>query len=76
MNAKQQIMTMLKEVYEDGEVNAMEVFKGFALDTGETGWHFRKFGRSNHVYLGKSVSEARIVIDAIKEIRQKSCFVS
>ena len=70
MNAKQQIMTMLKEVYEDGEVNAMEVFKGFAPDTGVTGWHFRKFGRSNHVYLGNSVSEARIAIDEIKESRQ------
>lgn len=70
MNAMNTIKNMLKEVYEDGDVNAMQVFKGFAVDTGQSGWHFRKFGRSEHVYLGKSVAEAREAIDEIKEYRQ------
>lgn len=70
MNAMAKIKDMLKEVYEDGDVNAMTIFKGFAVDTGQSGWHFRKFGRSEHVFLGNSVAEARGAVDEIKEYRQ------
>ena len=70
MNAKQQINQALKTAYPEGEVNAMEVIKGFAVDTGETGWHFKKFGRSEHIYLGKSVLEAKSTIQEIIDSRQ------
>ena len=70
MNAEQQIIKELKTAYNAGEVNAMEVFKGFAVDTGETGWHFKKFGRSEHIYLGNSVAEAKTTIQEIVDSRQ------
>ena len=70
MNAKQQIIESLKNAYNEGEVNAMTVFKGFAVDTGLNGWHFNKFGRSEHIYLGNSVSEAKNTIQEIINSRQ------
>lgn len=70
VNAMTKIKNMLKEVYEEGDVNAMTIFKGFAVDTGETGWHFRKFGRSNHNFMGNSVAEAREYIEDVKACRQ------
>lgn len=70
MNAMNAIKNMLKEVYEDGDVNAMEIFKGFAVNTGQSGWHFRQFGRLELTYLGKSVVEARETINEIKEYGQ------
>ena len=70
MNAEQQIIKALKTAYPEGEVNAMEVIKGFAVDTGETGWHFKKFGRSEHIYLGNSVAEAKTTIQEIIDSRQ------
>jgi len=65
------IKNMLKEVYEDGDVNAMTIFKGFAVDTGENGWHYKKFGRSDHHFMGKSIAEARKYVDQVKEYRQE-----
>lgn len=69
MNAMTKIKNMLKEVYEDGVVNAMEVFKGYAVDTGLNGWHYRHFGRSEHIFLGSSVDEARETVDELKVTR-------
>lgn len=69
MNAQQKIRQALRTAYDEGEANAMEVFKGYAVDTGETGWHCRKFGRSNHMYLGKSVTEAQETIDDLVDSR-------
>lgn len=71
MNAKQQVINALKTAYESGEVNAMEVFKGYAVDTGLSGWHFRKFGRSSHVFLGTSVTEAQETIQEIVDSRHQ-----
>ena len=65
------IKNMRKEVYEDGDVNAMTIFKGFAVDTGENGWHYKKFGRSDHHFMGKSIAEARKYVDQVKEYRQE-----
>ena len=71
VNAMTKIKNMLKEVYEEGDVNAMTIFKGFAVDTGETGWHYRKFGSSEHHFMGDSVTEAREYVEQVKEYRQE-----
>lgn len=69
MNAAQQIREMLKEVYEDGDVNAMQIWKGYDAGTGRTGWHYRWFGCSAQ-YMGNSVAEAREYIEDVKSTRE------
>jgi hypothetical protein len=70
MNAKQQIKDLLKTVYDAGDVNAMEIWKGYSYQTQETGWHYKWFGRSEHHFLGKSVAEAKEHVAEIAETRQ------
>lgn len=70
MNAGQQITAMLKEVYGDGEVNAMQIWKGYDVGTGRNGWHYKEFGRSEAHYLGKSVEEAREYVEDVKAGRE------
>lgn len=70
MNAMMKIKTMLKEIYDDGDVNAMEIFKGWTVETGLNGWHYRKFGRSEHLFMGKSVAEAREYVEDVKATRE------
>ena len=70
MNAKQQIKDMLKEVYDDGDVNAMQIWKGYDVSTGRTGWHYKWFGRSEAHYMGNSVAEAREYIEDVKSTRE------
>lgn len=67
-----QVKNILKTVYEEGDVNAMTIFKGFAVDTGETGWHYKRFGRSEHHYMGKSVDDVKEYVAEVKEYRQNS----
>lgn len=61
--AKQQVIDLLKTIYEDGEVNAMTVWKGYDAMTGQTGWHYRWFGRSDAQYMGNSVAEVKEYVD-------------
>ena len=70
MNAKQQIREMLKEMMPEGEANACEIFKGFAVDTGENGWHYKHFGRSEHHYMGKSLREAKEFVEEDKALKE------
>ena len=70
MNAKQQVKELLKSVYDSGDVNAMEIWKGYSATTGQNGWHYKWFGRSEVHYLGKSVEEARQSVAEIAESRQ------
>jgi hypothetical protein len=71
MNAKQQIKNLLREVYAEGDVNAMEIFKGFAVDNGQVGWQYRKFGRSEYHCMGKSVAEAKEYVEDMKTWRME-----
>lgn len=59
MSAREQVVTLLKTIYDSGDVNAMQIWKGYDASTDETGWHYKKFGRSDVHYLGKSVAEVR-----------------
>ncbi len=59
MNAKQQIANLLKTIYDEGEVNAMQIWKGYDAATGQNGWHYKNFGRSDAQYMGKSVAEVK-----------------
>jgi len=68
-SAEQKIREMLKEVYEEGDVNAAEIFKGFAIDTGKSGWHLRFFDRSDHIYLGANITEVELYLDDIASER-------
>lgn len=70
MSAKQTIKEMLKGIYDDGEVNAMQIWKGYDVGTGRNGWHYKEFGRSEAHYLGKSVEEAREYVEDVKAGRE------
>jgi hypothetical protein len=72
MNAKEQIRAMLKKVYDDGEVNAMQIWKGYSSYTMRNGWHYQEFGRSETSYLGKSVAEAHEYIEDVKASREQA----
>ena len=63
MTAREQIVAMLKTIYDAGDVNAMQIWKGYDAGTDETGWHYKWFGRSEAHYMGKSVAEAREYVD-------------
>jgi len=63
MKAREQIVTMLKTIYDAGDVNAMQIWKGYDAMTGQTGWHYKWFGRSDAQYIGKSVGEVREFVD-------------
>ena len=64
-NAEQAIREATRKIYSEGESNALEIFKGFAADNGYTGWQMREFGRSEHVFLGNSKTEALATINDI-----------
>lgn len=70
MNAVTKIREMLKGIYPDGEVNAMRIDKGYNVSTSRTGWHAQEFGRSDAVYMGKSVAEVAEYVDAVKSSRE------
>lgn len=59
MSAREQVVTLLKTIYDSGDVNAMQIWKGYDASTDENGWHCKWFGRSEVTYLGKSVAEVR-----------------
>ena len=65
MNAEQQIRQAAMSIYTTGEANALEIFKGYAADNGQTGWQMREFGRSEHTFLGHSKAEALATIEDI-----------
>lgn len=66
---KAKIREMLKEIYPDAEVNAMEIWKGYSASTGFHGWHIRPFGERAW-FAGKSVAEVMRHIEEIKEGRE------
>ncbi len=68
--AEQKIREMLKEVYEEGDVNAAQTFKGYAHDTSKSGWHLRFFGRSNHIFMGTSVTKVADYCDDVSSNRE------
>jgi len=71
-NAKAQVKEEMKKAFDSGDVEAMEIFKGFAVDTYENGWHYKRFGRSDHHYMGKSVEEVKEYVEEVISMRE-SC---
>jgi hypothetical protein len=70
MNAKQQVKELLKIINDAGDVNAMQIWKGYSATTDQTGWHYQRFGRSEHHYMGKSVAEVREYVAEELELRE------
>jgi hypothetical protein len=63
MNAKQQVKELLKTVFDSGDVEAMAIWKGYDVMTGQNGWHYKKFNSSSANYMGKSVAEVKEYVD-------------
>lgn len=68
--ATETVKALLKTIYEDADVNAMQIWKGYDVSTGRNGWHYKEFGRSEAHYLGKSVEEAREYVEDVKAGRE------
>lgn len=68
MNAKQRIQAALKSIMSEGEANACEVFKGYEVSTGYSGWHYTPFGGTTQ-FLGRSLRAALDAIEAIADNR-------
>lgn len=62
MNATEKIIEALKGIMSDGEANACRVWKGYDVGTGETGWHYEKFGKTA-TFIGANVIEALATLD-------------
>ena len=66
MNVSKIISQALKTQghFEDGEVNAGQIFKGYAYNgvTENNGWHFQPFNRQP-IFLGKNKDEALETIE-------------
>lgn len=72
MSAKQVIKDALKEVFEKGDVNAGQVYKGYDYNSAQdgNGWWYKSFQGDRHILLGRSVSEAKETIEDIKASRE------
>lgn len=71
--ATQRIAEMLKEIYDERDVNAAEIFKGRAHDTLATygyGWHLRWFGENEHIFLGKDLVDVGVFCDDVRSQRE------
>jgi hypothetical protein len=62
MNATEEIQQALKGIMSDGEANACRIWKGYDVGTGETGWHYQRFGQTA-TYIGVNVAEALATLD-------------
>ena len=71
MNAAQQIVEALKTIMPEGEANAAQVFKGYDMGTGQTGWHYTPFG-GTAVFLGSNAAEALATIEDIATERAEA----
>jgi hypothetical protein len=69
MNAGQKVVKMLKEVYLEGEVNAAQIWKGYDVGTGRSGWHYQPFGQ-NAQYVGASVAEVKEYVRSVLDDRE------
>jgi hypothetical protein len=69
MNAVMEIKEMLKEIHEAGDVNAMQIWKGWDNE-GNYGWCYQMFGRSEITCMGRSLTEVRQWIDEGKELQE------
>jgi hypothetical protein len=69
MSAKEQIRELLKRVFDEGRVNAMQIFKGYAVETGMNGWHIIPFGEQPPRHIGNSVAEVSEWVEMVKEER-------
>lgn len=65
--ATETVKALLKTVYEDGDVNAMQIWKGYEPCTGRTGWHIQWFGTQGAEYIGGSVSEVEDFVNEVAE---------
>lgn len=72
MSAKQVITQALKEVFEEGDANAGQVYKGYDYNSAQAanGWWYKSFQGDRHIHLGKSVAEAKETIEDIKSSRE------
>ena len=64
------IRKALHRIMSPGEANACNIFKGYAMSTGESGYHYVPFN-STAVYLGKNLSQALETIDQIADEREE-----
>ena len=71
MNAENRIRTALMAIMETGEANAAAIWKGYDVGTGQTGWHFVKFGQTA-TFLGSNLDEALATIDDIATERAEA----
>jgi hypothetical protein len=69
--AEQKIREMLTEVYAEGDVNAATIFKGYAHDTNQSGWHLKFFDRSDHIFMGTTVAEVSAYCDDVRSNREQ-----
>lgn len=71
MNAGQKVVKMLKEVYPEGDVNAAQIWKGYDVGTGRSGWHYRPFGETAQ-YVGRDLNEVQEYVEDIEASRQQA----
>jgi hypothetical protein len=68
MNAKTKIRMALRDIMSDGEANACEIWKGYDMGTGLTGWHYKRFGHTA-TFAGDNLREALDFIAGVKSDR-------
>ena len=68
MNASEQIHQALKSIMSEGEANACRIWKGYDIGTGETGWHYQRFGQTA-TFIGDNLAEALATISDMTQER-------
>jgi len=69
-NAKEMVRALLKTVFDDGDVDAAQIWRDYEISTGHTGWHIQWFGTSGAEYIGGSVSEVEDYVNEILDLRE------
>jgi hypothetical protein len=68
MSTKAKVIATLKTVYDEGEVNAMQVWYGQSDDG--YGWCFRRFGDHETTCMGRSWIDVMAFVDDVQNSRE------
>ena len=71
MNAAKTVRMLMKKIYDDGEVNAASIWKGYDAFTGRTGWHYQGFNESAQA-IGKNLDEVQEYVEDILASRESA----
>ena len=63
--SREMVTELLKMVYDEKDVDAMQIWHGYEISTGQTGWHIQWAGTQGAQYIGANRREVADFVDEI-----------